>query len=44
MIRYKRLDLSELEYECLIKNIDFEKLKAFDITYEVIDKIVKVNV
>ena len=34
MIRYKRIDLSELEYECLIKSIDFEKLEAFDKTYE----------
>ncbi len=32
MIRYKRVDLSELEYECLIKSIDFEKLEAFDKT------------
>jgi response regulator of citrate/malate metabolism len=37
MIRYKRLDLSELEYECLIKSIDFEKLEAFDKTYEEIE-------
>ena len=37
MIRYKRLDLSKLEYECLIKSIDFEKLEAFDKTYEEIE-------
>ena len=37
MIRYKRVDLSELEYECLIKSIDFEKLEAFDKTYEEIE-------
>lgn len=37
MIRYKRIDLSELEYECLIKSIDFEKLEAFDKTYEEIE-------
>ena len=37
MIRYKRLDISKLEYECLIKSIDFEKLEAFDKTYEEIE-------
>jgi response regulator of citrate/malate metabolism len=37
MIRYKRLDLSKLEYECLIKSIDFEKLEAFDKTYKEIE-------
>ena len=37
MIRYKRVDLSELEYECLIKSIDFEKLEAFDKTYKEIE-------
>lgn len=38
MIRYKRLDFSELEYECLIKSIDFEKLEAFDKTYKEIEE------
>ena len=37
MIGHKRIDLSELEYECLIKSIDFEKLEAFDKTYEEIE-------
>ena len=31
---YKRLDLTKLEYEYLIKCIDFEKLKDIEKEYE----------
>ena len=33
-IQYKRLDLSELEYRCLLESINFEKLNVFNKEYE----------
>ena len=37
MNKYKRLDLTKLEYECLIEIIDFEKLKEIEKRYKEIE-------
>ena len=43
MNKYKRLDLTKLEYECLIEIIDFEKLKEIEKRYKEIEGYSIVN-
>ena len=43
MNKYKRLDLTKLEYECLIEIIDFEKLKEIEKRYKEIEGFSIVN-
>ncbi len=43
MNKYKRLDFTKLEYECLIEIIDFEKLKEIEKRYKEIEGFSIVN-